>query len=294
MNLAAVRAAASRLSRLLLGGLAALALALPAAAEPAIWVAKSPAATVYLFGSVHLLKADAQWRSAKLENALAASQELWLEAADFDDAKAAKRLSARLGRDPRHRLSKKLDPPHRAKLAALLQGMGFLADELDDERPWLASIEIEIGLLKHAGFDPDAGADKALKADALKRGVEVKGFETLKQQLHYFADLKPKDELALLNETLDESSDDLKIMTDVEHAWEIGDTAAIAKALNDDMPRPVYDMLLVKRNQDFARQIRARMQTPGVVLVVVGAAHLAGPDSVQVQLARLGVKTERF
>lgn len=284
----------ARCGSLVIGSLAALALALPAAAEPAIWVAKSPTATVYLFGSVHLLKADAQWRSAKLENALAASQELWLEVADLDDAAAARPLIAQLGLDPQHPLSNKLDAAHRAKLATLLQGMGAPANALDPMRPWLAGLTVELMPLQKAGFNPSAGVDVTLKADAIRRGEPVKGFETLQQQFRYFADLKPKDELDFFNESLDDSAEGLKTMTEVEHAWEVGDVAAIAKALNDDMPKPVYDVLVVKRNQDFAHQIRARMQTPGVIMVVVGAAHLAGPDSVQVQLARLGVKTERF
>jgi uncharacterized protein YbaP (TraB family) len=291
---AALSALSSRFVQLLTASLAALAIALPVAAEPAIWVAKSPIATVYLFGSVHLLKADAQWRSAKLERALAASQELWLEVANLDDAVAARPLIAQLGLDPQHPLSNKLDDVHRAKLAALLQGVGAPANALDPMRPWLAGLTVELMPLQKAGFNPNAGVDVTLKADAVKRGEPVKGFETLEQQFRYFADLKPKDELDFFNESLDDSADGLKIMTEVEHAWEIGDVPTIAKALNDDMPKPVYDVLVVKRNQDFARQIRARMQSPGVVLVVVGAAHLAGPDSVQAQLASLGVKTERF
>lgn len=294
MDFAALRALAARLVSLSASGLAALALALPAAAEPAIWVAKSPTATVYLFGSVHLLKADAQWRSAKLERALAASQELWLEVANLDDAATARPLIAQLGLDPQHPLSNKLDDVHRAKLAALLQGVGAPTNALDPMRPWLAGLTVELMPLQKAGFNPNAGVDVTLKAEAVKRGEPVKGFETLQQQFHYFADLNPKDELDFFNESLDDSAEGLKTMTEVEHAWEVGDTAAIAKALNDDMPKPVYDVLVVKRNQDFARQIRARMQSPGVVLVVVGAAHLAGPDSVQAQLAALGVKTERF
>jgi len=36
------------------------------------------------------------------------------------------------------------------------------------------------------------------------------------------------------------------------------------------------------------------MAKPGTVFVAVGAGHLAGPDSVQAQLARLGVKAQRI
>jgi uncharacterized protein YbaP (TraB family) len=32
----------------------------------------------------------------------------------------------------------------------------------------------------------------------------------------------------------------------------------------------------------------------GVQLIAVGAAHLVGPDSVQAQLAKRGIKAERY
>ncbi|MEG8018125.1 TraB/GumN family protein [Sphingomonas sp. LR55] len=39
--------------------------------------------------------------------------------------------------------------------------------------------------------------------------------------------------------------------------------------------------------------MKTRLGTPGTVFIAVGAGHLAGKDSVQAQLAKLGVKAER-
>lgn len=55
----------------------------------------------------------------------------------------------------------------------------------------------------------------------------------------------------------------------------------------------LYQRLLVQRNASWAGKIKAMLDTPGTVFIAVGAAHLAGPDSVQAQLARLGVHAER-
>ena len=52
-------------------------------------------------------------------------------------------------------------------------------------------------------------------------------------------------------------------------------------------------MLLVDRNRNWAQWIKQRMTKPGTVFIAVGAGHLAGPDSVQAQLAKLGLKAER-
>jgi uncharacterized protein YbaP (TraB family) len=55
----------------------------------------------------------------------------------------------------------------------------------------------------------------------------------------------------------------------------------------------VAKVLLVDRNARWAQWIKQRMARPGTVFVAVGAGHLAGPDSVQAHLAKLGVKAER-
>src|SRR5205814_897209 len=89
---------------------AALALsliALPAFAEPALWVAKQGGATVYLFGTVHALKPELKWETPKIARAFAESQELWLEADDAD-AKTMQPIVAQLGIDRAHPLSSKL------------------------------------------------------------------------------------------------------------------------------------------------------------------------------------------
>jgi hypothetical protein len=73
--------------------------------------------------------------------------------------------------------------------------------------------------------------------------------------------------------------------------------ATIAKAMTEDdrLENPeLYDRLMTRRNQDFARQIKAKLAGKGVSFVAVGAGHLAGPDSVQVQLKKLGVKAKRY
>ena len=46
-----------------------------------------------------------------------------------------------------------------------------------------------------------------------------------------------------------------------------------------------------KKSPSFAAE--AMLDTPGTVFIAVGAAHLAGPDSVQAQLQKLGVSSTR-
>jgi uncharacterized protein YbaP (TraB family) len=55
----------------------------------------------------------------------------------------------------------------------------------------------------------------------------------------------------------------------------------------------LYQVLLTDRNRNWAKQIDGLLKHSGTVFVAVGAGHLAGPDSVQAQLRKLGVATQR-
>ena len=278
--------------------IAPVALATPAAAEPALWVIKDKDSTIYLFGTVHLLRKEVVWKSPKVAKALEESQDLTLEIANLDPAPTDMiPLIQKYGLDPAHPLSGKLTADENAKLAKACGAYGLSPAMLEPLRPWLVSLQLSLLPIVKAGYDPTAGVDRILKAEADRRGLPVMGFETMEQQLSYFAGMSPEVELEYLRQTLDQIDDVVTQLDALEGAWEAGDVDAIAKIMNSDMAEKapqIYAMLLVNRNKDFAEQIRTRLAGKGVSFVAVGAAHLAGKDSVQAQLAGLGIKSTRM
>src|SRR5438270_13647452 len=65
----------------------------PQLARPALWEVSDPDTTIYLFGTIHLLPSDLKWRTAKLDEAMANSQELVVETI-IDDKNPTKLMSA--------------------------------------------------------------------------------------------------------------------------------------------------------------------------------------------------------
>src|ERR1700678_361928 len=61
-------------------------------AVPAMWKVKGVHGTVYLFGSVHVMKPDVVWETAKVKDALKSSDTLYLEIAEIDDPAIATKL----------------------------------------------------------------------------------------------------------------------------------------------------------------------------------------------------------
>jgi uncharacterized protein YbaP (TraB family) len=274
-----------------------LLLVTPALAQPALWVVKNAHTTIYLFGTVHLLPNDTAWRFPALEKDLAASDSLTIELTD-DDQAHMQALVLQYGLDPDHPLSDKLSPAENATMAQAAQTADVPGgvQTLQVMRPWLAALTLTVAPLLKAGLDPANGVDKLLKAQMTQAGKPVNGLETSEQQIRFLADLQPAVELAMLRSTLhdvDQGSTELTALID---AWKAGDTAAIARLEDEDLRQrepELYQRLLVDRNQAWAAQISHMLQQPGTVFIAVGAAHLAGPDSVQLQLRKLDIDAVR-
>jgi uncharacterized protein len=78
-------------------------------------------------------------------------------------------------------------------------------------------------------------------------------------------------------------------------AWAKGDDKAIATTFDDELRQSpeLTDALLRNRNANWTAWLTKRLDTPGTVMVAVGAGHLAGVDSIQSMLAKQGVKVTR-
>lgn len=281
-----------------LAALAALALAGVAQAAPALWRVTSPTATLYLFGTMHALEPDAQWRTPAFDAAYAKAQTLWFETdvAGVADASVIQGLILRYGVDAGHPLSTKLDAEHLAALKAVLAHDGVSFAGIDPMRPWAAALVVMAAPMAKAGFDPKAGADVALTASAAADKKEVRTFETLDQQMMFFADLPQAVEVQLLEDAVEDdakSGDELKAM---EKAWLAGDVQKLGPLLTGDLKKhypELYEVLIRRRNQAWSETLGQELAGDGAELVNVGALHMVGPDGLPALLKARGFKVER-
>ncbi|GLQ52173.1 hypothetical protein GCM10010872_36220 [Dyella flava] len=268
-----------------------------ALAHPALWQAKIGNSTVYLFGTVHLLPNDTQWHFPALDQALAHSQSLYIELTD-DDQASVTTLVLQYGLDAAHPLSTQLSESDNAALAkaAELAGLPGGVTTLQPMKPWLAALTLSVAPLLKAGLDPAEGVDKQLRAQMSSAGKPVFGLETAEQQIQFLADLPAPMQIGFLRDTLRDVAKTKEELLSLVDAWKQGDVAAIAKLENDELKTQepaLYQELIVQRNTAWASKIRDMLKQPGTVFIAVGAAHLAGPDSVQAQLAKLGITVQQ-
>lgn len=263
---------------------------------PALWVIRDADSTLYLFGTVHVLKPDTAWGSAKVDAALDSASDVWFEISNPDDQAAIIPLIQQHGVSPATPLSSLLTPEELVDLDTAAKAIGASGAQLDAFRPWFAGLTLSMAPLMKAGYDPNSGVEMVLKPRAVAAGKTIHGLETLDKQIKVLATLPEDIQLEFLRATLSEFDEAATQLDQMVDAWATGDVEALNRVAVVEMKTEaphIYDALLVQRNTDWANQIQTILAGSGTGFIAVGAAHLTGEDSVQAILAKRGVVAER-
>lgn len=265
-------------------------------ADPALWVVKDADTTIYLFGTVHVLKPGLGWFDSAVKTAFDKSDTLVLELIEPEPAEMQglliKTAMAPAGSSP---IAEQLPVDKRDAYLKAMADIGVPPAAFDALQPWVAGITLSVAGLPKLGYDPASGAEKVLTVAAKAVGKPIVGLETAEQQLGYFASMPTALQLAFLGSAVEDYprlGTELGKMID---QWAAGDPEALGATMNEGMrdTPELAKILLTDRNARWAKWIEARLQKPGTVFLAVGAGHLAGADSVQAFLARDQVKAER-
>jgi len=292
-------------ARALFGALALVVCTLgaPALAQPAMWVVKDADSTIYLLGTIHVLKPDTTWESDKLNAAIAASDTLWQELPTSDPTAIGMELLPLImqhGMSETTTLTDLLTPAEMKSLddAAKATGVpGMSGAVLNRMRPWNAALNISNAAVMRAGYDPYSSVDGKIEKKFSARGIKPNGFETARQQITIFANMAPEEELTFLRDTLKEYQNAATEVEKLVNYWAAGDTAQLnAMFLSEakDEGGSLYDQLFTNRNRNWTAKIEEMLAGKGVTFIAVGAGHLVGDDSVIAMLAAKGIKVDRY
>lgn len=268
----------------------------PAIATPAMWRVRDADTTIYLFGTVHVMKPGIDWFRGGVKAAFDGSDELVLEIVEPDDPNVmgAVMTSKAMAGDGMA-LSDRLDAEARTKYRAAMEANAMTWQAFERFAPWMAGMALSVAPLQKLGYRADLGAEKVLRAAAVKVGKQVEALETVEQQINFFATLPMAQQVEFLNATVDGLPEMEGEFAGLLRYWQAGDPKKLAKSMNESLEATpqLAQILLIGRNANWAQWIKGRMDRPGTVFVAVGAGHLAGKGSVQDQLKALGIATWR-
>jgi len=256
-------------------------------ADPALWVVKDEDTTIYLFGTVHVLKPGMTWFDEAVKTAFDGSQQLVIEMIEPEPAAMQAIVMAKATTPATApTLTESLPADKRAAYAAALTANGIPAAALDRFDPWLAAVTLTMVPLMKAGYDPASGADKVLSTAAKAANKTITGLETAEQQIGFFDGLSQAAQVTFLTETVAELPKLNETMGTMIADWSKGDPEALGRLINEGLKESpeTAKVLLYDRNARWAEWIDQRMNQPGTVFVAVGAGHLAGEQSVQDKL----------
>lgn len=281
------------LRRALLTGLAVAALCTPALAKPALWKVSDADSEIYLFGSVHVFTRDIDWRTAEFNAILKAAKHVYFEVVlDVEAYSTITQISMTKGMlSDGKTLADLLKPDEFERLTNVAGQLGSDQAVLKRMQPWMATM----ALTNSAGTEVSAGVETLLDAEIAPE--RKRGLETAAEQMGFLTD-------APLNQQIDGLMSAVEgiesgAVNDIEPlltAWEQGDPSALLAAMTRKMtPRDhaSYDTLITKRNQRWLTPIEKLLADNDELLVIVGAAHLAGPGGVPALLAQRGYTVER-
>ncbi len=265
--------------------------------RPALWKVSDADTTIYLFGTIHLLPKDLAWQSPKITSAMRASQGLVLETVMDKNPQATGAIMAQLGMSPGlPPLLDRVPADKRDALQRVVAKSGVPLNVLDRFETWAAALTLASAGMRDLPVSAEYGAEAILAKHFAGESKPVAGLETPAQQLGFFDGLPETAQRKFLTSIAEDDSSAKAEFEAMIAAWGSGDVTKIALTFDDELKLSpeLTDALLKKRNANWSNWIVGRMATPGTVFIAVGAGHLAGTDSVNIMLAKRGLKVSRL
>lgn len=277
---------------------ATLAIAQAAEAKTFAWKITGKGGVVYLVGSVHVLSADFYPVDSALDAAYKDADLLVeeLDLAEMADPTSQMAMLSRGMLPSATPLDKVISPETYTLVSKRITDLGLPMEPFKLLKPWTIALMLQAVEWQHAGLDPELGLDKHFYDRAQTDKKAVQGLETTEFQISRFDGMTMAQQERLLAESLKDVDAEMANMTKLVTAWRAGDAPAVEQiVLTEIKDDPMlYQRLLVDRNKTWLPKIEALFARRGHAFVVVGAAHLVGPDGVVAMLKAKGYKVEQL
>lgn len=263
-----------------------------------LWRVAGTSNSVFLLGSIHLLRAGDHPLPRAIDDAYDEAEVVVMEL-DMDDidpvfTQAAFNKAGVMtdGRTLRELMGEAYYRD--AQLAA--SAIDIPLDMLDQSEPWLAAMTVELLLLYRIGFDPMLGVEMTMTTRASADGKPIEGLETIDEQLGFLDDLPIEAQREMLLQTLQQGAGLETSIDTLVDAWRHGDTATLERELLSGIEEQdeLHEALIVQRNRRWASTIGTWLDDEQDYLVVVGALHLVGEDGVPALLDRAGFDIQQL
>ena len=264
-----------------------------------LWRFTSNTSTLYLAGSLHLLKQGLYPLPTQYEQAFNLSNKLVLEVTTDQispsEIYAKTQAAARLTKQRYLRESFSAQDYSQLANTAALYGVPLQA--FQTYKPAMVYTQLSLMGFIALGYDPDLGVEEHFSKS--KASKDILQLESLDRQLGFLFAQPMATQIAVLMDTVQHFNEIETVASDLVRAWAAGDDATMATLIADqngasDLIKDFSKQLLDQRNEDMSAKIARYLNTEESYFVLVGAAHLAGPNSIIKLLEKNGLRGERI
>jgi hypothetical protein len=257
-----------------------------------VWAIRGAHNTVYLAGSVHLLRAADAALPPGFERAYTDSARVVMELdlGKLDELATAEWMLEHGSLPADANLRGVLGDTRYQRVSAAAATLGLPPAALDREAPWVVGLQLAQLEYVHLGFDPGQGVEQQLLQRAQADHKPTAGLESVSEELGVFEAMPPAEQAHFLDMVLDDLDDTDTEMRTVLGAWRSGDAARLAALLAREYRSfpALYRALVTDRNGRWLPEIERLLRGTDNSLVVVGALHLVGDGGLLEALRRDG------
>lgn len=269
-----------------------------ACAETSVWKAQKGNFVLYLGGTCHVLRESDFPLPPEFEKAYRASQVVVLEAdlGQLKDPAIQKKVLAKSVYPDGSTLQKHLSPKTYAQLVAYCQKNNIPLAALKQFKVSVAMVSLTFLELTKLGID-QKGVDDFFYQLAKKDNKKVEGLESAEEQLDALVSIADGNEDQFVSYAIRDLDILKEKFAELAGAWRAGDSAKLNELLISELKSEDpedYQKLVVNRNRKWLPIILGYHKSPQTRLVLVGAAHLVGPDGIIEALKKNGYRVEKL
>jgi uncharacterized protein YbaP (TraB family) len=269
----------------------------PAGGKNFLWKVQSGTGVMYLAGSVHALTPDAYPLNPAYQRAYDAAGALVEEIAlaEADPFSSGPALLAKGMYQDGRTFDRAVSRETADLVAEKLKNTPLALELIQPMKPWMVMLMLEALGSQAAGLDPGLGLDKHFYEMATGAGKTVIGLETAESQMDRFDKMPEPMQEQMLRSELAEMDTEKASLRALLTAWQTGDAAAMEKMLLSAFrSNPAADTSLIpERTRNWMPQLDACLKRASPCFVIVGAAHIVGPEGLLSMLQRRGYRVEQ-
>ncbi len=265
-----------------------------------LWRFKTASATVYLAGTIHVLKPSLYPLPPQFLQAYQNTNNLVFEV-DLSryPPVQVRQLTRQYAEMEAQSLRQSLPADTYQQLVEAGRLYGLPVGQMQAFKPMLAFQQLGMMSFLALGYDPDFGIDHYFGQLGQKHPEQVLQLETLEFQFNLLLNQPLNVQNAVLQQALDELPNIESETSDMISAYFAGRDAELLALIENQvgdhpLAKAFNQQLIDQRNKHMARKITGYLDTPDSYFVLVGAAHLIGHNGIVAMLERAGFPAQRI